>query len=797
MQLFINFEEMTGVFETADKEGRSQLFEHETYALLSALGSESVPEYLLYSRDQRLTSDALVPFLGDKVVLKISSPDVVHKSDMNGVKIVPKMAGKVRSNSRRMMDEVSDRFAAFVKDHPEQAPEIYVGLPGEELRDMVHQRIQGVLITQYLPPDSDALGNELLVSLRWTRELGMVITAGLGGTDTELYASRFRLGQAVVSASTALVDGQAFFELFKKTIAYEKCSGATRGNARLVSDEQLLECFGAFIAVGNYFSPLNPDAPYVIDELEVNPFAFVDYEMVPLDGLCRFSKPFTPKIDHGIDQIRHLLHPQSFGIIGVSSTKMNFGRHIVKNVLKAGFDPERMTIISPSAEAIDGIRCVKTLEKMAPVDLFVIAVAAGQVSDLLDDIIDHKKAKSVILIPGGMGETRDSQERAKRLTLKMQQGRHADKESPVFLGGNCLGVISRPGLMDTFFVPENCAPKRRTQNPSKTALISQSGAFALVRMTEQILGDPAYMVTVGNQMDLTIGDFINWFAQAPDVDLICIYAEGFNDLDGLHACKGIRKAIENNKHVIIYKSGRTPEGKKATSGHTASVAGDYMVSTSCMAQAGALVTENHDDFQGLMNLAAVLHDKSVTGHQVAGMSPAGFETVGIADSLQATDSKLSLSPFSADTNETIKALFKKGRLSDIMDVNNPLDLTPAAADFVYEGALQAIMADDNVDAVVMSVGTLAPGTKDKPLLDDPLSFTGHDDSIVRQLPGLIRASEKPVVVFNDAGDSHRPINQYLEQHKIPVFPSCSRAMTLLGQYLDYRLRINPVIKKGE
>ena len=139
-------------------------------------------------------------------------------------------------------------------------------------------------------------GNELLVSLRWTREFGMVITAGLGGTDTEFYAERFRLGQAVVSTSTADVSGEEFFELFKKTIAYEKLSGQTRGAKRLVSDEQLIECFGAFIEVGNYFSPLNENAPYVIEEFEVNPFALVDYEMVPLDGLCRFSLPYRARI---------------------------------------------------------------------------------------------------------------------------------------------------------------------------------------------------------------------------------------------------------------------------------------------------------------------------------------------------------------------------------------------------------------------------------------------------------------------------------------------------------------------
>ena len=320
MQLFIDFDKMTPVFAAAASEGRFQLFEYETYEVLSALGSESVPKHHLLARNHRLTAELLAQFIEEKVVLKIVSPDIVHKSDVGGVKVVPRILGKVRSESRRMVDTVCGKFASFLEKNGDQDPSLqeYSALSGDELCNAIKKRIKGVLITQFLPPESDSLGNELLVSLRWTREFGMVITAGLGGTDTEFYAERFRQGQAVVSASTADVSGDAFFEIFKKTIAYEKLSGQTRGGTRLISDEQLMECFSAFIAVGNYFSPLNDRAPYIIEELEVNPFALVDYEMVPLDGLCKFSEPFSPRASRSIERISNLLHPETVSIIGVS-----------------------------------------------------------------------------------------------------------------------------------------------------------------------------------------------------------------------------------------------------------------------------------------------------------------------------------------------------------------------------------------------------------------------------------------------------------------------------------------------
>lgn len=789
MQLFIDFDKMTRIFAGAAEKGRSLLYEHETYDLLSALGSESVLEYLLLLRNQRLTSDALAPFLGEKVVLKVVSPDVVHKSDVGGVKVVPRLAGKVRSESRRMMDTVGRRFTEFLEAHPDQWPPVYEGLTGEALRDAVNKRIKGVLITQYLPPDSESLGNELLVSLRWTREFGMVITAGLGGTDTEFYAERFRLGQAVVSTSTADVSGEEFFELFKKTIAYEKLSGQTRGAKRLVSDEQLIECFGAFIGVGNYFSPLNENAPYVIEELEVNPFALVDYEMVPLDGLCRFSLPYSVRTPRAITRIGNMLHPERVGLIGVSATKMNFGRNILQNMLTAGFAPENMIVVSPSAEVIDGVACVHDITGVTGVDLMIIAVSADQIPQLIDEIIDNHRAESVILISGGLGETEESHEQARELVEKICVSHGREGGGPVFLGGNCMGVISRIGRVDSFFTPETCSPKRRHLPPSQVALVSQSGAFALVRMTKLVMGDPAYNITVGNQIDLTIGDFLTWLADDDRIGVICVYAEGFQDLDGLHACRGIRKAIENGKEVIVYKAGRTPEGKKATSGHTASVAGDYMVCVSCLTQAGALVADTLEEFDGLINLAAILHDKEVTGYNIGALSPAGFESVGIADSLQSRDSILKLPTFSEKTMAAIADQFSRTGLTGIMEVKNPLDISPAAPDEVYLASIRAMLADEGIDAVVTSLGSLSPSTSDTPDPEQAAGWSGSAMSMTTLLPQLQAESVKPLIVFNDAGRAHEPMNESLRRRGVPVFDNCSLAMTLLARYTAYRLSL--------
>ena len=354
MELNIDFGRIDRIFEAAAGKDRFQLFEYEIYTLLQESEAESVPATRLWSPGARLTNEEIQAFPGEKVVLKIVSPYIVHKSDVGGVRIVDKTPGKVRSGCRRILDETVELFSLLLERKPELCPENYKGLSRQQLRDTVAKDIKGVLICEFLPPDSMAFGNELLVSLRLTREFGIVITAGLGGTDTELYAESFRRGQAVVSASVEQVSGSDFLNLFKRTIAYKKLGGLTRGGKRLVSDYQLLGCFTAFIDLGRRYSPLNSGAPYVIDELEVNPFAFSDYQMVPLDGLCRFSTPRPVSPARDLTRIDNLLHAESVAIMGVSSTKVNFGRQILRNVLDAGYPAGQVQVISPSSSRSTG-----------------------------------------------------------------------------------------------------------------------------------------------------------------------------------------------------------------------------------------------------------------------------------------------------------------------------------------------------------------------------------------------------------------------------------------------------------
>lgn len=787
-QLSIDFEAITQLFELAEEQGRNALFEHETYALLSNSGAETPPMTNLLLKGSKSSDEELTAMPGEQVVLKVISPTIIHKTEVGGVKVVEKKPNKIRSAWRRMMYEVPEKYASIIEKDPTHGPEIYRELSGENLQKAIARDIRGILLVQFMPPDSAAFGNELIVGIRNTREFGMVISAGLGGTDTELYAERFRKGQAIVAASTATTDARRFFRLFRETICYKKLAGLTRGQRRIVTDEQIIECFSSMIAIANYYSPVNSDAPYVIEELEVNPFAFTDYLMVPLDGMCRFGKPVEVVSSRPYEKISKLLNPDSIGIMGVSTTRKNFGRVILENILANGYERENIRIIRPGMDSFEGIQCASDLKALdMRLDLLVVAVGSAQVPDIVDKVIDEKSAEVVMLIAGGMGETDESTERAAELMRRIKKTHRVGDGGPVFLGANCLGVISHPGKFDTLFIPEVKLPKQRGDKKRNAAFISQSGAFMITRLSKRPELDPAYMISVGNQNDLTLGDMLNYLKNDPEIDVIGVYAEGFQDLDGLVFIKAVSQAVIAGKDVIFYKAGRTPEGKTATSGHTASLAGDYMVCESCVRQAGGIVAQTFSQFEDLLMLSQRLHNKKVSGNRLAAVSGAGFEAVGMADNIQSDDFHMQMAEFSVTTVKKIEMILKEKRLDRLVEVRNPLDINPSADDETHVRVVRCLEDDANVDAVVVGLDPLSPAMLTLAADESHKYSFDKAASIARAMPELVAIMGKPVVGVVDGGRLYDPLVDELIAGGMAVFRSSDRAVQALAMFLEGRL----------
>ena len=106
MKIYVDFEGISRLFEQAQQEQRNFLFEHEVYELVRLTGSETIPDHFLLPRGNRLDNEQVLAIPGEKIVVKIVSPYITHKSDIGGVRILPKEPDRVLSTVRGMLYEI-------------------------------------------------------------------------------------------------------------------------------------------------------------------------------------------------------------------------------------------------------------------------------------------------------------------------------------------------------------------------------------------------------------------------------------------------------------------------------------------------------------------------------------------------------------------------------------------------------------------------------------------------------------------------------------------------------------------
>ena len=715
------------------------------------MGAIEPPRYVFIPRGERVSDAAIDSLPGEQVVLKLVSPEVVHKTEAKAVVFVPRERGTIE----RAVERMYEQHAA--------------------------KSIAGVLMVEFVEGVTAGFASELFIGVRATREFGPVIAAGIGGVDTEYLAEKMRPGIAIAKAVAADVNAEEFFELFKQTAAYDNLAGRTRRHKRIVSDAELLRCFRAFIAIARHFcvdrGVTGPD----VSELEVNPFAFRGQRMVPLDGRGRLETAIKTPPSRPIEKINSLLEPKSIAVLGVSSKSYNFGRVILNNVKECGFPPEHLHVVKEREEQIDGLKCYPSIAALPePIDMVVMALPAGQLPAVIDEIAESGKVASVILIPGGVGETEGTRELEAQTRAAIARARARPDQGPVLVGPNSMGIQSRVGHYDTFFIPKNKLDNRMHAPARRVALVSQSGAFIITRLANLETLDPALALSIGNQLDLTISDCVTIIGQRDDIDVIGVYAEGFNDMDGQAFLRTVEQATAAGKTVVFYKAGRTETGRTAAAGHTASLAGDYEICQVAVTAAGGLVVETFKEFEQTLELATALHRKPVRGRRLGAISNAGYETVGMADSLRGARYEITMPELTEPTKARLVEALTRHKLDKLVNARNPLDLTPMATDQAHEDCIRVLLDTDEVDAVIASFVPLSPA-----MLTTASEIQEHG-SMGERLPKLLAEANKPLVSVIDCGAQYDPLVAMIRAGGVPVFRSADQATRSLGRYLCHR-----------
>ncbi|MBI2840620.1 MAG: acetate--CoA ligase family protein [Acidobacteria bacterium] len=731
------------ILRKAETERRGALLETEGFGILTAMGIR-VPRQV-FVRGRGELKDSAVP-AGERVVLKVVSPAILHKSEAGGVQIVANDSDVIVA----AIEQMSARFGEI--------------------------DVRGYTISEYIPYDP-SLGNELLIGARWTAEFGPVVTFGAGGIFAEFLAKSFRPGSDSAILSARLVAEDEIMPCLEQAAISRLVFGGLRGQSGRVDPQAIAKVVADFCAFANAFMP-DP-----IAELEINPMVLSSGHLVALDvrGLLSHAvgsaEPARP-----VAKIRNLLQPRSIAIVGVSE-KLNPGHIILNNILGEGFDRDRIYVVKQGSDTIEGCQCYPDIEAMpGRVDLFILSVSAAQTPGIITRIVEGRWAESLIVISGGLEEKQGTEAIVARMRGTLARARVSDWHGPLINGGNCLGIRSGPGHYDTLFIPKHKLPAPAVER-SPLAIISSSGAFAIARMNKLPL-NPRYLISLGNQMDLTLGDYLSYLADDAEIEVFSVYAEGFRPLDGLRFLEAARRITATGRTVILYRAGRTAAGAKASASHTAAIAGDYAVTRVLAEQAGVVMAETIADFEDLTKIFVLLRDRRVAGLRLAAVSNAGFECVAMADNLH----DFSLARFGKETVSGLEELFRRCHLEEIVDLHNPVDLTPIMDDGATADAIRAVLLDANVDIVVIGCVPLTGALNTLPPSNGHGENIHNSEALAMRMAAIRRDISKPWVAIVDGGAIYDPMVKVLEENAIPTFRTADRALRLFNRFCAARVR---------
>jgi acyl-CoA synthetase (NDP forming) len=736
----------------AEAEGRAVLLEHEVYALLAAAGI-AVPRHRMLASPEAV-DESLGPALGsEEAVVKLVSPDLLHKSDVGGVVTCRNEADAVREAVARVL--ASGRAAA----------------PGA--------RIAGALAAERVRY-REGVGREILAAFRHDPAFGPVVVVGVGGLDAETLLGALRPRPARAMLAARGLTGAAALGALRETLVHDAMTGRLRTSRGAgLAEERLADLALALARLAERWAGFDPPGGLGLAELEANPVvAAEDGRLVALDGLARLFRPEPLPPPRTVAELRRLLTPASAVVVGASAEGMNPGRIILRNLVEGGGVPrERIWAIHPRAAEIEGCRAFASLAFLPErADLAVVSVAADRgAAEVVQEIVGERRAHTVTLIAGGFGETEGGRAAEASIRAALAESHRAEDGGVLLNGGNCLGIISAPGRYNTFFIPPHKLPVR--EGPGRgLASVSQSGAYLVSQISnlDRVVA-PRYAISFGNQMDVTVSDYLEYLEGDPGTRVFAVYLEGFQRGDGERFLDAVRRITRFGRPVLFYKAGRTREGSAAAASHTASAVGDYEVCEELVRAAGAVMASSLDEFEDDVVTFTLLDGRRAAGRRVAVLSNAGFEATAAADTLHGME----LAPLAPGTRERLGALLPPG----IVDVHNPVDATPVTPTEKYVAIARALAEDPAVDALVVA------GVPATPFFDSLGRGEGHredaegEKGLATRLAGFFRATAKPVVFSVDAGALYDPLAAAMRHAGLPTFRRVDRATRALARFI--------------
>ncbi|AIG76256.1 Hypothetical protein AJAP_16940 [Amycolatopsis japonica] len=513
------------ILEKVAAEGRTSLTAPEGRQVCEAYGIPTPAERLATTAEEAV---AQAEEIGLPVVLKIVSPDILHKTEAGGV-----LVGLATA------DAVADGFRTIVAN--------------AEAYD-ADAEITGVQVQRML-----SSGQEVIVGATTDTTFGKIVAFGLGGVLVEVLKDvTFRLAPLDRDEAFSMIDGIAAAEILR----------GVRG-AEPVSRDALAD---VLTRVGT----LVTDFPQLA-EVDLNPVlatpdgaTAVDVRILVDPEAAREPMRFSQ--EEILASMTRIMKPASIAVIGASAEAGKIGNSVMKNLVNGGFAGEIHPINPKAAEILDRKAYPSISDVPGDVDVAVFAIPAKFVPAALEEA-GRKGVAGAILIPSGFGETGN-------IELQDQVVAIAREHGVRILGPNIYGY---------YYTPENLSATFCTPYDVKggVALSSQSGGIgmAILGFSRSAKMGVSSIVGVGNKADIDEDDLLTFFEHDENTDLIAMHLE---DLKDGRSFAETAKRVSVRKPVVVLKAGRTSQGAKAASSHTGALAGDDKVYDDILRQSGVI-----------------------------------------------------------------------------------------------------------------------------------------------------------------------------------------------------------------
>jgi len=407
--------------------------------------------------------------------------------------------------------------------------------------------------------------------------------------------------------------------------------------------------------------------------------------------------------------VRKILFPRSVAVIGASRESGSVGWKIFHNLLDAGFTGTIFPV-NPRATSVGGVLCYPSVNEVpGDVDLAVIVVPAPKVLEVIDQC-GKKGVRGLVIISAGFGETgQEGKERQKALREKiLSYGMRC-------VGPNCLGVINTdPGVNLNATFAAVAAPR------GGLSIGSHSGALGLALLDyvkSNNLGI-AHFASIGNRIDISSNDLLEFWKDDENTRVILLYLESFGNP---RKFSRIARGVSRKTPIVAMKSGRSEVGRRAASSHTGALAASDIAVDALFRQAGVIRVNTIGE---MFNVAKGLaHQPLPNGPRVAILTNAGGPGILAADA--AVGWGLTVPTLSDDTRKKLAEF-----LPSEASLSNPVDIIASATGEHFGKALEILMGDQDIDAIIIINIPIRPPEEVAEEIRKTMSLHGCDKTVL-------------------------------------------------------------------